>query len=205
MMWLVAEASQWILRCARTFSQLIFSLMLHDWWDDFSQCRWIKSLKRNESNSELFVGEERECSSVVKLVTWSQPNNVQFGYWRQKLGLKTTHEQSSAEGGCSDGHCKHHQWGHSEFGDVHGLQMSGPHWLERIVIEAIKTMVTFTVMLVCLNIFQPMKMGLLCMKWLIYKQLQCHCRLFLKTPTLNLKVYNSFIFWLCYVKSIVVV
>ncbi len=90
------------------------------------------------NNSRLFEGIEMEYSSMAKSVAWSQSNRACFSVTEDKTEGRKTYKQAATQDGCSEDLAKHLQGGNSEFGDVHGLQTTGSHWLQRIFIQVLK-------------------------------------------------------------------
>ena len=85
-----------------------------------------------------------EYSSMARSVTWTQPNSASFAHTEDKTEGRKNYKQVAAEGSCSKGISRE-----EAFGNVHGFQTSGSHWLQRIFIQVLKVILIFIIMVVC--------------------------------------------------------
>ncbi len=93
---------------------------------------------------------------MAKSVAWSQSNNrAYFPVTEDKTEDRKTHKHAATQGGCSEDLAK---GGNSEFGDVHG---------QRFFIQLLKLHLYLQLsMSLCPNTIEPLKMEVLCLKWL---------------------------------------
>ena len=102
--------------------------------DGTSRCRWIMTLSILQK--QHFGDKEMEYSSVDKSGAWSQTNRSYLSVTEDKTEQKTERTTN-----WSDGQEKHLLRGNSESGNVHGVQTSGSHWMQRIFTKVLKMMV----------------------------------------------------------------
>lgn len=76
-----------------------------------------------------------------------------------KTESRKTHKQAATESVCSEVLAKRHQRENSESADVPGLHTSGFH---QIFIPVLNILVTFTIISLCPNMFEPMETEELC-------------------------------------------